>query len=136
MLLIWSTAFVERISTYFALMVRYKYMFVPCIYSVYHVHTLYIIYMYVTSTYQKHVSCIYSVHICIFLYTLKDIFSRCAGAGHTSIWILSAWMVLRLLSIVCAQSARVQRVGAPTMSWLMDIARRPSTARCLRRWRS
>ena len=36
-------------------------------------------------------------------------------------------MVPRLQSTVCAQSALVQRVGAPTMSWLMDIAWRPST---------
>ena len=45
---------------------------------------------------------------------------RCAGAVHT--WILSAWMVQRLQSTVCALSARVQRVGAQIMSLLMHIA--------------
>ena len=55
---------------------------------------------------------------------------RCASA--VDIWILSAWMVLRLLSTVCAQSARVQRVGAPTMSLLMHTVGRASTAEWLR----
>ena len=42
---------------------------------------------------------------------------RCARAVH--IWILSAWMVLRLLLTICALSAREQRVGAQTVSLLM-----------------
>ena len=42
---------------------------------------------------------------------------RCAGAEHTS--ILSAWMVLRWQSTVCALFARVQLVGAQTVSWQM-----------------
>ena len=54
---------------------------------------------------------------------------RCARAVHT--WILSAWMVLRLLLTVCALSVSVQRVGAQTVSLLMLTVVRASIAEWL-----